>query len=94
MTITAFYPGKTTTYLVYITCLVYNTRIIVPITTHTHVRLKSIGGKKRNKENKRKEVKGNESKEKKAKKERKEKDKKRKQGNETGRNVILADPRN
>ena len=42
---TACHPGKTTTYLLH----------VVPITTHTHVRRKSIGKKKRIKEKKRKE---------------------------------------
>ena len=65
---------------------------IVPITTHAHVKVKSIGKKKETKKRK-----GKKRKEKKAKKERKEKktqDKKRKQGKNKEKNVILADPRN
>ena len=94
---TACHPRKTTTYILH----------VVPITTHTHDRRKSIGKKKQGKEKKmikdRKERQGSG----KTKKERKEttrktrKDKarkgskKRKQGKEKRKkNVILADPRN
>ena len=43
---TACHPARTTTYILH----------VLPITTHTHVRRKSIG--KKNKENKRRERKG------------------------------------
>ena len=45
---TACYPGKTTTYILR----------VVPITTHTHVRLKSVGKKKQREEKKIREKKG------------------------------------
>ena len=50
---TACHPGKTTTYIL----------LVVPVTTHTHVRRKSIGNKKQRKERReRKEKKRNEKK--------------------------------
>ena len=55
---TACHPGKTTTYILH----------VVPITTHTHVRRKSIGNKKQGKGKKRKERKGKKGKEKKERK--------------------------
>ena len=67
----ACHPEKTTTYILH----------VIPITTHTYVRLKSIGKKKR-KEKKQKRGKN------------KRQDKKRKQGKETKKNAILADPMN
>ena len=45
---TAFHPRKNTTYILH----------VVPITTHTHVRRKSIGKKKPRKDKKKKEGKG------------------------------------
>ena len=97
---TACHPRKTTTYILH----------VVPITTHTHDRRKSIGEKKQRKEKiikerkkKDKEAKKRERKEKKMKdkKSKKRQDEKRKQGKEKGKgkgrekkNVILADPRN
>ena len=76
---------------------IYITRTVVPTTTHTHVRLKSIGEKTQRKEEKRKERtekkrKGSEKEE--GRKDKNRRDKKRKQGKEKGKNVILADPRN
>ena len=77
----ACHPRKTTVFILR----------VVPITTHTHVRLKSIGKKKHRKDNKIKERKGKKRKDKKSEK---RQDKKRKQGKGKRKNVILADPRN
>ena len=65
---TACHPRKTT-YILH----------VVPITTHTHVRRKSVGTKRQRKDKKRQERKGKERKERKAKKERKEKKRQEKQ---------------
>ena len=81
-TYTACHARKTTTYILH----------VVPITTHTHVRRKSIGNKKQEKETKRKERKGKER-TRNARKSKKRQDKKRKQEKEKRKNVILADPR-
>ena len=91
---TACHPRKATTYILH----------VVPITTHTHDRRKSIGKKetkkreedngkeRKDKEAKKRKRKGNKRKDKKSKE---RQDKKRKQGKEKRRNnVILADPRN
>ena len=68
---TACHPRKTTTYILH----------VVLITMHTHVRLKSLGKKKR-KEQRRQRRKDNKRKRKRRGKEKKRKDKKRKQGKE------------
>ena len=91
---TACHPRKTTTYILH----------VVPITTHTHDRRKSIGKKEQRKEKKIKERK-EKTRKRKTKKERKED--KRQEKQETPRrqeedarrgkekiNVILADSRN
>ena len=77
---------------------------VVPITTHTHARRKSIGKKKQRKYKKitkRKAKKRKESekgkrkgKGRKDKKSKERQDNKRKQGKQKRKNVILADPRN
>ena len=64
---TACYPGKNTTYILH----------VVPITTHTHVRTKSIGKKKQRKEKNEEKGKERDGKERKG-KERKKKERKRK----------------
>ena len=88
---TACHPRKTTTYILH----------VVPITTHTHDRRKSIGEKKQRKEKKIKERKGRKRKDKEARKrKRKEKkskdkeskkrqDKKRKQGKEERNKTVI-----
>ena len=89
---TACHPRKTTAYIFH----------VVPITTHTRDRRKSIGKKKQRKEKKMKERKGKKRQEsEKKKKERKEKTRKARKDKTRGskkrkreKNVILADPRN
>ena len=90
---TACNPRKTTTYILH----------VVPITTHTHNRRKSIGKKGQRKENKIKERKEKTRKRKNEKEKeikektrntRKDKTRRRSKENIEGKNVILADPRN
>ena len=66
---TACHPRKTTTYILH----------VVPITTHTHDRRKSIGKNKQRKETKDKGKERNDKKSEKTKKERKEKKRQEKQ---------------
>ena len=72
---TACHPRKTTTYILH----------LVPITTHTHDRLKSIGKKKQRKDKKIKERKGKERKERKRRTKKERKGKKRQEKQEKTR---------
>ena len=83
---TACHRRKTTTYILH----------LVPITTHTHDRRKSIGKKKRRKGKERRQESKKMKKERKDEKrqEKQGKTRKRKQGRRREKNVVLADPRN
>ena len=76
---TACHPRKATTYTLH----------VVPITTHTHDRRKSIGKKKQRKEKKIKQRKGKKVKDKKGKE---RQDKKRKQGKEKRKKCHTSRP--
>ena len=89
---TACHPRKTTTYILHV--------LIVPITTHTHDRRKSIGKEtKKSKEDKEKERKDKNAKKRnrngrkrKDKKSKKRQDKKRKQGKEERKKCHTSRP--